>query len=135
MRRTDNGTDIVTWISDMMFTFRTLKASKGVTYGKMCRTKASQTVKPIIRKISGCLNSHSSDIDKKIVVPVFDRRADPTKGATERKRGTIQTGLFEYSTSYRIDFKEKLTNYGETFRDRGFGRKKNYIYICKMARR
>ena len=129
MRRTDNGADIVAWISDMMFTFRTLKASKGVTYSKMCRTKASQTVKPIIRKISGCLNSHSSDIDKKIVVQVFDRRADPTKGAT------IQTGPFEYSTSYRIDFKEKLTNYGETFRDKRIWQEKNYMYICKMARR
>ena len=135
MRRTDNGVDIVAWIRDMMFTFRTLKASKWVTYGKMCRTKASQTVQPIIRKMSRCLNSHSSDIDKKIVVQVFDRRADPTKGATERKRSTIQTGPFEYSTSYNIDFKGKLTNYWETFRDIGFGRKKNYKYICKMARR
>eukprot|EP00794_Sanderia_malayensis_P002588 gene2588-2999_t len=49
MRRTDNRANIVAWISDMMFTFRTLKASKGVTYGKMCKTKAMQTVKPITK--------------------------------------------------------------------------------------
>ena len=36
MRRTDNRADIVAWISDMVFTFRTLKTSKRVTYGKMC---------------------------------------------------------------------------------------------------
>ena len=71
--------------------------------------------------MSGCLNSHSSDVDNKIVVQVFDRCTDPTKGATERKRGTIQTGPSEYSRSYNIDFKK---NYGETSRDRGFGRKK-----------
>ena len=59
----------------------------------MCRTKASQTVKLNIRKMSGCLNSNGNDVDKKIVVQVFERRADPTKGATGRKRGTIQTGL------------------------------------------
>ena len=119
MERTNDEATIAAWICDCMFTFRTLKASKNVTYGKMCRTKASQTVKPILKKLTT-----SPANFKKTVVQVFDRGADPTKGATERKHGHQQTGPFQYSDTYKVDFEEKLPNYGETLRDRAYGRKK-----------
>ena len=119
MERTNNGETIAAWICDCMFTFRSLKTSKGVTYGKMFKTKASQTVKPILKKLTA-----SPTTFKKTVVQVFDRRADPTKEATERKQGNQQTGPFHYSSTYKVDFKEKLQNYGETFHDRAYGHKK-----------
>ena len=119
MERTNDGATIAAWICDCMFTFRTLKASKNVTYDKLCRTKASQTVKPIFKKLT------TSPVNfKKTGVQVFDRGADPTKGAMERKCGHQQTGPFQYSDTYKVDFKEKLPNYGKIFRDRAHGRKK-----------
>ena len=119
MERTNNAETIAAWICDCMFTFRSLKTSKGVTYGKMCKTKASQTVKPILKKLTASPTNF-----QKPVVQVFDRRPDPTKGATKRKRCNQQTGPFQYSSTYKVDFKEKLPNYGETFHDRAYGRKK-----------
>ena len=76
-------------------------------------------MKPTFKKLT------TSPVDfKKTVVQVFDRGADPTEGATEGKRGHQQTGPFQYSDTYKVDFKEKLPNYGKTFRDRAYGRRK-----------
>ena len=68
MERTNNGETIAAWICDCIFTFRSLKTSKGVTYGKMCKTKASQTVKPLLVK----LTASSTNLKKKTVVQVLD---------------------------------------------------------------
>ena len=119
MSRTRNGQSIAACIAYCMFQFRSLKASKGVTYGKMCKTKGLQTIKPLFTKLQSNTNGAY-----KTVIQVFDRRADPTKGATERKRGVDRAGPFQCHEAYRVEFKEKLDNHGETWRDREFGRKK-----------
>ena len=45
------------------------------------------------------------------VLNVFDRRADRTKGATERNRGDAPPTALDFSANLEINFDERIPNY------------------------
>ena len=65
------------------------------------------------------------------VVDVFDRRADRTKGATERSRGDAPPTALDFTANVEVDLSEIITNYSSQWKDREYGRKKIRTAYCQ----
>ena len=64
---------------------------------------------------------------KCIYFDVFDRRADRTKGATERNKGDAAPTALDFSANLEILFGEKIPNYSSQWKDREYGRKESQL--------
>ena len=106
----------------MMFKFGQLHKKGNLSLHDICDFQSEI----LLRKTAEKYRSSGKVLN---VFDVFDRRADRTKGATERNRGDAPPTALDFSANLETNFDERIPNYSSQWKDREYGRKKLQLLI------